>query len=238
MKALILNSGLGHRMGDLTKTHPKCMTEISNGETILSRQLRILSEFKIKDVVITTGYFDDVLIKYCRSLSLPLTYTFIKNPIFAETNYIYSIYCARNELIDDIVLMHGDIVFDPSVLKDMLEQKNSVMKISTTLPLPAKDFKAVIDKNMRVLKVGVDFFENAVEAQALYKINKEDWAEWLEEIKRFCENNNRKCYAENAFNNVSNKCKVFGYDVKNRLCTEIDDQNDLAKVKEMLEYGK
>ena len=40
MKALILNSGLGHRMGVLTSEHPKCMTELSAGQTILSRQLR------------------------------------------------------------------------------------------------------------------------------------------------------------------------------------------------------
>ena len=41
MKALILNSGLGSRMGDITKHHPKCMTEINNVDTILSRQLKI-----------------------------------------------------------------------------------------------------------------------------------------------------------------------------------------------------
>ena len=36
MKALILNSGLGSRMGDITCTHPKCMTEIDEKETIVS----------------------------------------------------------------------------------------------------------------------------------------------------------------------------------------------------------
>ena len=38
MKALILNSGLGSRMGALTSEHPKCMTELNPKETILSRQ--------------------------------------------------------------------------------------------------------------------------------------------------------------------------------------------------------
>ena len=47
MKALILNSGLGHRMGVITKEHPKCMTEISYKNTILSRQLRMLVSFGI-----------------------------------------------------------------------------------------------------------------------------------------------------------------------------------------------
>ena len=74
MKALILNSGLGSRMGVLTSEHPKCMTEISPRETILSRQLRQLAEAGIRQAVITTGYYDTVLTEYCRSLDLPLEY--------------------------------------------------------------------------------------------------------------------------------------------------------------------
>ena len=62
MKALILNSGLGSRMGVYTKEHPKCMTDISDTESILSRQLHLLLEAGIKDVVVTTGYFDRVLV--------------------------------------------------------------------------------------------------------------------------------------------------------------------------------
>lgn len=75
MKALILNSGLGHRMGVLTSEHPKCMTEISATDTILSRQLKLIVAAEIKDVVMTTGYFDEVLVQYCNSLNLPLNFT-------------------------------------------------------------------------------------------------------------------------------------------------------------------
>ena len=63
MKALILNSGLGKRMGVLTSEHPKCMTEISAKETILSRQLAMIKEAGIKEVVITTGYYDEILVQ-------------------------------------------------------------------------------------------------------------------------------------------------------------------------------
>ena len=54
MKALIYNSGLGKRMGDLTKDKPKSMVELKNGETIFERQLRLLRECGIKDVIVTT----------------------------------------------------------------------------------------------------------------------------------------------------------------------------------------
>ena len=117
MKALILNSGIGSRMGVLTSEHPKCMTEVSSQDTILSRQLRQIAEAGIEEVVMTTGLFDSVLVNYCRSLELPLHYTFIKNPLYQETNYIYSIYCAREVLRDDdVLLMHGDLVFENQVL--------------------------------------------------------------------------------------------------------------------------
>ena len=233
MKALILNSGLGHRMGDITKNHPKCMTEITEEDTILSRQLKLLSKAGIKDVVMTTGYFDQVLIDYCYSLNLPLNYTFVNNPLYAETNYIYSIYCAKDKLKDSIVLMHGDLVFDYSVLEDILKNEKSCMKVSSTIPLPDKDFKAVV-KNGKVEKVGIEFFDSAMEAQALYKLNKDDWMVWLKEIERFCETDNRKVYAENALNQVSDKCSIYAFDVKDRLCTEIDTPEDLEKVKGMI----
>ena len=53
MKALILNSGLGSRMGVLTSEHPKCMTEISPTQTILSRQLKMLADAGVTDVVLS-----------------------------------------------------------------------------------------------------------------------------------------------------------------------------------------
>lgn len=233
MKALILNSGLGHRMGVLTSEHPKCMTEISTTETILSRQLKLIAACGIEEVVMTTGYYDQVLIDYCHSLELPLNLTFINNPLYAETNYIYSIYCAKEYLNDDILLMHGDLVFEYSVLEDMLAFEGNCMKVSSTLPLPEKDFKAVVHDGM-VEKVGVEFFNDAMEAQALYKINKVSWNIWLSKIVEFCQDGNRKVYAENALNALNGACNIQALDVQNRLCAEIDTPEDLKLVSNKL----
>lgn len=230
MKALILNSGLGHRMGVITKEHPKCMTEISFKNTILSRQLRQLVSFGIEEVVMTTGYYDQVLVDYCRALHLPLKFTFVNNPLYADTNYIYSIYCAKEALKDDdVVLMHGDLVFESLVLESVIDSPVSCMAVSSTLSLPEKDFKAVI-KNNKIEKIGIEFFDDAMSAQPLYKIKKEDWLVWLKKIEEYSENDNRKCYAENAFNEVSDKCKIYPCDVKDMLCAEIDTPEDLEVV--------
>ena len=229
MKALILNSGLGSRMGVLTSEHPKCMTEINHHDTILSRQLKQIAEAGIEEVVITTGYYDGVLVNYCNSLGLPLHFTFVKNPIYDQTNYIYSIYCAREYLDDDIILMHGDLVFENEVFDRVIASPVSCMTVSSTLPLPEKDFKAVVRGGM-VMKVGVEFFNEAMEAQALYKLNKEDWKVWLNKIIEFCETERTKVYAENALNELNGAANIHALDVENLLCSEIDNPEDLAVV--------
>lgn len=236
MKALILNSGLGSRMGVLTSEHPKCMTEVSSTQTILSRQLNMIVEAGITEVVITTGYYDSVLVSYCKSLDLPLHYTFVKNTIYDRTNYIYSIYCAREYLDDDILLMHGDLVFENEVMDKVMESPVSCMTISSTLPLPEKDFKAQL-KDDKVMKVGVDIFTDAVEAQAFYKLYKNDWRVWLDKIIEYCEDQDeakRRVYAENALNELNGAANITALDVQNLLCAEVDNPEDLAVVKNHL----
>lgn len=233
MKALILNSGLGSRMGVLTSEHPKCMTEIGSGDTILSRQLKLIAGTGIEEVVMTTGYYDAVLVNYCNSLDLPLEFTFVKNPVYNETNYIYSIYCAREYLDDDILLMHGDLVFENEVMDRVMASKSSCMTVSSTLPLPEKDFKAQV-KNGKVMTVGVDIFNEAMEAQALYKLDKKNWKIWLDKIIEFCEAGNTKVYAEDALNELAGAADIAALDVQNLLCSEIDNPEDLAVVSNKL----
>ena len=98
--------------------------------------------------------------------------------------------------------MHGDLVYENTVFDDVLKSKHSCMTISSTLPLPEKDFKAVLSEG-RICKIGIEFFDNAVAAQPLYKLNRDDWRVWLDRIIAFCENGNTKCYAENAFNDFA-----------------------------------
>ena len=234
MKALILNSGVGRRMGVLTSEHPKCMTEIAPGETILSRQLRLLARCGIREAVITTGLFDSVLRDYCRSLELPLEISFVFNPDYAETNYIQSIRCAEPLLrSEDIVLMHGDLVFEQGVLGRVLASPVSCMTVSSTLPLPQKDFKAVVQDG-RIMKVGIEFFDDALTAQPLYKLLRRDWLMWLDKICEFCDGGQRKCYAENAFNTISDECEVYAMDYKDKLCAEIDTPEDMEAVSRQL----
>lgn len=233
MIALILDSGMGRRMGSLTKDHPKCMTEITDEDTIISRQLKLLSAYGIRKVLITTGPFEDILESHVRALGLDMDIRFVNNPIYDKTNYIYSIFNAREHLDDDILLMHGDLVFDARVLEAALKQQTSCVTVSSTLPLPEKDFKAVIRDGM-VKAVGVGFFDEAMACQPLYNLRLKDWRIWLDSIASFCEEGNTGCYAENALNKVTDRVTIAPLDVKDMLVSEIDNEEDLNMIRSRL----
>ena len=134
---------------------------------------------------------------------------------------------------DDILLLHGDMVFEEKVLQLLLNSTVSSMAVSTLFPLPEKDFKAVI-RDGKVEAVGIEFFESAVAAQPMYLLKKKDWIVWLEKICDYCQSGQTSCYAENAFNKVSHKMKLYPLDMKNLLCQEVDTIADLLEVQSRL----
>lgn len=237
MKALILNSGMGSRLGSLVSDHPKCMTELGDGETILSRQLRQIEQIGIREVVMTTGPMEEKIREHVASLGLDLNVSYVNNHDYKTTNYIYSMWLAAPLLEDDILLMHGDLVFADGVLRMAMGSTDSCMTVSSALPLPEKDFKAVLQDGV-IRKVGIEFFDDALAAQPLYKLNKKDWLCWREEIGKMCAEGNTKCYAENAFNRCSDRCRVLPLDVKMALCGEIDTPEDLKNMKTALQQNK
>ena len=229
MKALILNSGTGTRMMDLTADSPKCMITLSTGQTILSRQIRQLEKHGIREIYITTGPFQEKLELHARESARSSSLFFVNNPDYASTNYIYSIFLAKELLYDDIILLHGDLVFSDDVLSDLLTFSHSCTVVSSSLPLSKKDFKATIFNGL-ISAVGVEFFDNATAMFPLYKLYKADWLIWLSEIQAFIARGEKNCYAENALNAVSQFCAIYPYDIKGRLCAEVDTLEDLASV--------
>ena len=96
MTLLILDSGRGSRMGDITDSHPKCMTEISADETILSRQLKLAYSAGLTSLNLPPGMtgIGDLAFAYCpnlRSVSLPSSLTSIGETPFLGCNELSSI---------------------------------------------------------------------------------------------------------------------------------------------------
>ena len=230
MKALLLNSGIGNRMGELTSHQPKCMCPIGGGYTILSRQLTQLAQLGVREVVITVGPFAQELKAHAQSLNLPIKITYVPNPLYSQTNYIYSMHLAAGHLDDDVLLLHGDLVVETDVLSDLLSAQKSMVAVDSTLPLPQKDFKARL-QNGRVTAIGIEFFGlDCLACQPAYFWRREDFAAWTKAISDFCSRDTVKVYAENAFNEKNGAIPLYPLELHGRLCNEIDNPEDLQIV--------
>ena len=205
MKAIIFNSGYGKRMGEFTKTHHKSQAPLKNGETIFERQLRLLSECGVTEFIITTGPFKEQLESCAAKPQFSsLNFTFVENPIFDKTNYIYSMYLAKEYLNDDVLLMHGDLVFDKKLLEDVIksEEKNLGM-VNKSKALPEKDFKARVIDDI-IVEVSINIFdENCFAFQPLYKLSQSTLKSWLDKVEEFINNKNDQVYDENALNEIA-----------------------------------
>lgn len=232
MIALLLNSGLGSRMGDETQEHPKCMCRISETETILSWQVKLLERSGVTDAVVTTGHLADMLTAYIGELDTPIHFHFVHNPRYRETNYIYSMYLARELLKGDVLSLHGDLVLHPQVMERLLPAPVSSVAVDASLPLPEKDFKVQLVDG-RVRAIGVDRFGGDCAAcQPAYKWLAKDFQRWMDEIVRFIEAGEDRCYAENAFNAAWEEIPLYPLDIEGLLCSEIDNQEDRTLVSE------
>ncbi len=238
MKALILNSGVGTRLKPTTNLLPKCLIEI-NDQTILERQLNALKQINIHDYIITTGPFEEKLIGFVNEKFKDLNVTYVKNTYYDTTNYIYSIWLARNKIDDDILLLHGDLVFDPSLLERLINTKsNNYILVNNTIPLPKKDFKALVLDN-KIKKIGVNFFgENVYFCAPLYKIKKETMKIWIKKMNEFIKNGKVASYAEDALNEITDQIDLLPLYYTKEFCMEIDSHEDLKIAKEYFHKDK
>ena len=237
MKALIFNSGIGKRMMELTANNPKSMVHLYNDETIFERQIRLIQEAGITEVVITTGPYPEMLKNICNKPCYKnMHFVYPHNEIFDASNYIYSMYKAREYLDDDILMMHGDLVFDRTLIPSLLKNRESnTCLINKYKPLPEKDFKGrIIDNELR--EVGINIFDKDCFAfQPLYKLSREVMKVWLDNVVNFVENGNINVYAENAFNEVSKGLNIRPVSYHNHFIDEVDNKDDLARVNKEIE---
>lgn len=63
MRAMILAAGLGTRLRPLTDDRPKALVEIA-GHTLLEITLRRLASFGIREVIVNTHHFADMVVEY------------------------------------------------------------------------------------------------------------------------------------------------------------------------------
>ena len=123
MQAVILAAGMGKRLGELTKNNTKCMVKI-NGISLINRLLEQLSKLSLNKIIIVIGYEGEKLKNYLGYSYKTIEIEYIENPIYNKTNNIYSLYLAKEKLLeDDTILIESDLIFEDSIFT-LLEQSS------------------------------------------------------------------------------------------------------------------
>jgi choline kinase len=119
MKAIILAAGTGGRLGDVGKQIPKCLIKLGK-KTIIEYQIEALQSNNINDVSVVTGYYADKVKDLLKNTGIK----FYLNKDYEKTGMLESLFCAKEELNDDIVVLYGDVIFNADLIKRLLEDKN------------------------------------------------------------------------------------------------------------------
>jgi choline kinase len=183
--------------------------------------------YGIRDILITTGPFEDTIIEHVEKIYPDLNVSYVHNPRYETTNYIYSLWLTKELIDDDVILVHGDLLFEKKLLERLIAEKGNCVLVNRTIKPPEKDFKAVVENNT-VIRIGVEFSgETAFFSAPLYKFSKLDFLCWLDALEEFVKRGNTTRYAEDAFNKISDTIMIRPLYFEDELCMEIDTMEDL-----------
>ena len=121
MQAIILAAGMGKRLGSLTEENPKCMIKV-HGRTLIERMLEQLSHLDLSRVVLVIGYQGHKLKALVGDSFKGLKIEYVENPIYDKTNNIYSLYLAKEYLLqEDTILLESDLIFESRILTKVID---------------------------------------------------------------------------------------------------------------------
>lgn len=122
MKVIMLAAGVGKRMSAVTDRIPKCLIKIGEN-TLLERHLEIISRLGIKDIVFVVGHFKEKIKEIVEQDKNGFNIKYIENEQYTKGS-ILSLWYARNELNDDVLIMDADVLYHDKLLKMLAESGN------------------------------------------------------------------------------------------------------------------
>jgi choline kinase len=123
MKAVILAAGQGTRIRQVHGERPKCLIR-TGSTTILDHQIEALVKAGVRKIAVVVGYQKHQILDHLRFRRRALTYSIecLENPVFHQTNNIYSLWMARRWIDgSSFVCLNADVVFHSGILGNVLK---------------------------------------------------------------------------------------------------------------------
>ena len=129
MQVFICAAGKSTRLSKITDGVPKPLLKI-NKCSILEYLLKMVAKNQnVEEINIIVGYKKEMFKSaFADSYqNIPIKYHF--NPEFETTGNLFSLYCAKDKMKDDVVFMTSDLIIEPKLVESFLneEQGNKVL---------------------------------------------------------------------------------------------------------------
>jgi len=225
MKIIILAAGIGSRLGN---PFPKPLTPLSDGKSIMHRQLSAISKhFDINDVSIVVGFKKDLIMERFPDVS------YVYNPFFDRTNTSKSLLKALKKHKNKSVLwLNGDVVFDDKlfdVLKADIEANNSFISVNTSR-VAEEEVKYTL-KEGYVHELSKEVKNGLGEAVGINFISSNDIDTFVAKLEACGQQDYFEKGLELAIRDEDLKVKAI--DISKYDCIEIDFKEDLENAKNL-----
>lgn len=230
MKALILAAGVGKRLWPVTKERPKCMIEIG-GQTLLSRLLDSLQKVGVTHAVLVVGHLKEKIIEKIGDTYKTLRVSYIVNEQYAKGS-ILSLWMARDEFDDDLLIMDADVLFPATLLLRLVQSPHANCLLMDETAQSHGEEMMLMAQEERVISITRHLsgrFDRAGEGVGFLKVSKQAAPLLKEILTHFIAEGKDNAEYEDALALFLQKVEV-GYETVGGLpWTEIDFTEDIRR---------
>ncbi len=236
IRAVILAAGRGERLRPLTRSTPKQLIPVG-GKPILEHTLGVLEQAGVSSIIFVTGYRERRIQQYVARQFAHLKTRFIRNPIYARTNTLYSLWLARSAVNGrPLLLIDGDLVFEPVVLRSVLCSRGECLLACDSSAAPDDEGVRVSgEPRGRIVRIGKNAATSWTalgESIGLARISSQA-SRWLfRTCGAILRSGGQKQYYEAAFQRMIEQGLAFSaVDIRGAKWVEIDTKADLRRAR-------
>ncbi len=242
MRTVILAAGISARLRPLTDNTPKCLLKIG-GKTILERTIDNLLAYNLDDIIIVTGFRQEQIKSFIAERYPQLKMTYIFNERYDTTNNIYSLWLAKDFVLDDdMLMMDSDILFDKRILELLINsQYPNCLALRSDHQLSDEEIKIKLNDDKSIAEIGktVDLRYAVGESIGIEKLSS-GFVEKLFKVldRKILGAKQVKIFYEAAFQDTINSGeKIHAVDIGDLRCIELDFAEDIERAeKKVIQY--
>ncbi len=186
MKAIIFAAGVGKRLQGVTQGRPKCLVDLG-GRTLLSRHVEALGQLGVCQVVVVVGYAQDHIRRAMDADPFVQEIRWVVNEQFTRGS-ITSLWAARSEMDDDVVLMDADVLYAPSILARLVHSPFPTALLMDETVKQVSEECMVAARAGRVLTLSKTLpsaYDEAGEGVGFLKVQKQDIPALLQSVQAY-----------------------------------------------------